>query len=66
MSRDRARYDEALREVLISNQQVAVAQVLESAREWLKSKIRTLENYKSTEASTPEWPGLRNGGHQTT
>jgi len=50
----------------ISNQQVAVAQDLESAREWLKSKIRTLENYKSTEASTPEWPGLRNGGHQTT
>lgn len=54
MSRDRARYEEALQEVLIGNQQVAVAQDLESAREWLKSKIRALENHKSTEASTPE------------
>lgn len=54
MSSDRTRYDEALQEVLIGDQQIALAPDLESAREWLESKIRALNNHTSPEAPSPE------------
>lgn len=54
MSRDRTRYDEALEEVLIGEQQIALAPDLESAREWLESKIRALETHSPSEAPSSE------------
>ncbi|GAA4479564.1 hypothetical protein GCM10023190_22870 [Enteractinococcus fodinae] len=53
MSSDRTRYDEALQEVLIGGRQIAPAPDLESAREWLESKIRALNNHTSPEAPSP-------------
>lgn len=42
MRADRARYEAALQEILISDQPIPVAQDLDTARTWLDSKLRAL------------------------